>query len=125
MNSTSDFYKENVKSLKSFRHAFNGLSEAASTQPNFRFHLGITVVVIAVGFFLKIALAEWCLLILAAGFVMALECFNTAIEYLTNLVSPQYNPQAGKVKDIAAAGVFISSIVAAAIGLMVFLPKII
>ena len=33
--------------------------------------------------------------------VLAAEAFNTAIERLVNLVSPDYHPIAGDVKDIA------------------------
>lgn len=111
--------------MKSFVYAFKGLKEAAGTQPNFKFHIVSTILVIAGGFFFKIAGIEWALLLFAIGMVTAAECFNTALEYLTNIVSPQHNVMAGKVKDLSAAGVLICSFIAAVIGLIIFIPKII
>ena len=58
------------------------------------------------------------------GGVLAAEAFNTAIERLVNLVSPQWHPIAGEVKDIAAGAVLITAIAAAIIGLMIFIPYI-
>jgi len=119
MNNGSNF------NVKSFVYAFNGLKEATGTQPNFKFHIVSAVLVIAGGLFFKINTAEWSLVFIAIGMVTAAECFNTALEYLTNLVSPQHNIIAGKVKDLSAAGVLICSMAAAAIGLIIFIPKII
>lgn len=118
MNSSANFR------FKSFLFAYNGLKEV-KTQPNFRIHLVFVFLVFAAGFFLKISIVEWCLVSTAIGLVTAAECFNTALEYLTNLVSPQQNETAGKVKDLAAAGVLICSFIAAIIGLLIFVPKII
>ena len=53
---------------------------------------------------------------------MAAEAFNTAIERLVNLVSPDFHPLAGDVKDVAAGAVLICAIVAAIIGLIIFIP---
>ena len=119
MNTTSKF------SLKSFWYAFNGLKEVSATQPNFKIHIFFTILVIAAGLFFKIGFTEWAMLLFAIGLVTAAECFNTALEYLTNLVSPQHNAIAGKVKDLSAAAVLICSVIAFAIGLIVFIPKII
>ncbi|MEP7170945.1 MAG: diacylglycerol kinase family protein [Bacteroidota bacterium] len=117
-NTTSKF------SIKSFAYAFKGLKEAAGTQPNFKFHIVSAILVIAGGLLFKIAGIEWALIFFAIGMVTAAECFNTALEYLTNLVSPQQNVMAGKVKDLSAAGVLICSFSAAVVGLIIFVPKI-
>jgi diacylglycerol kinase len=119
MNTASNF------SLKSFVYAFNGLKEASGTQPNFKIHIAAAILVVCGGLFFKITTIEWALVLFAIGLVTAAECFNTALEYLTNLVSPQHNVLAGKVKDLSAAGVLICSFIAAAIGLIIFIPKII
>jgi diacylglycerol kinase (ATP) len=108
----------------SFKNAFRGLISVYSTQRNAKIHLGMTLIVIAVGFLLKISAIEWLAVLFAIGFVWASECFNTALEKLTDLVSPQYNDLAKISKDAAAAGVLIAAISAAAIGLIIFLPKI-
>lgn len=58
------------------------------------------------------------------GVVLAAEGFNTAIERLVNLVSPERNPIAGDVKDIAAGSVLICAIVAAIVGIIIFMPYV-
>jgi diacylglycerol kinase (ATP) len=120
MNSTTNSF-----SLKSFLYAFKGLKEATGTQPNFRMHILSAFIVVIGGLFLKITNLEWCMVLIAIGIVTASECFNTALEYLTTFVSPQFNERAGKIKDLSAAGVLICSLISAAIGLIIFLPKII
>ena len=56
--------------------------------------------------------------------MLAAEAFNTALEYLTDLVSPGHHELAGKTKDVAAAGVLLTAVGAAAVGLIIFLPKV-
>jgi diacylglycerol kinase len=48
---------------------------------------------------------------------------NSAIERIVNIISPQINPQAGQIKDIAAGAVLVSAIISAIIGLIIFVPK--
>ena len=50
---------------------------------------------------------------------------NTAIEYIVDLVSPQYNDLAGKAKDVAAAAVLLTAFGAIIVGFLIFLPKIV
>jgi diacylglycerol kinase len=109
---------------RSFKYAFNGLLDLVKTQPNARIHLFITTVVLATGVYFKLSAVEWSIIVLTIALVFAAEAFNTALEYLTNLVSPDYHPLAGKTKDVAAAGVLICAIAAVLIGIIIFLPKI-
>ena len=68
--------------------------------------------------------AEWALVALAVAGVWAAELFNTAIEALTNLVSPGYHPLAGRAKDVAAGAVLLAALGALAVGGLVFGPRI-
>ena len=96
-----------------------------ATQPNAWIHAIATVAVIILGTWLKCGPLEWSLLALTIGAVLAAEAFNTALEFLTDLVSPDYHELAGKTKDVAAAGVLITAFAAVAVGFLIFLPKII
>lgn len=111
--------------LRSFRYAFRGISFMIKTQHNFWIHLVIAVLVIIAGFLFCISLPEWALIIFAIGLVLSAEAFNSAIEQLTDLTSPDINPQAGRVKDLAAGAVLLTAMAAALIGLLIFVPKII
>lgn len=112
------------KRIDSFKYAFKGIYWLFSTQPNAVIHGIMTLVVIAGGVFFEITTTEWCLCILAIAFVISAEAFNSALEFLTDLVSPDYHELAGKAKDTAAAAVLIAAFGAICIGLIVFLPKI-
>ena len=94
------------------------------SQPNARVHLAIAVLAVAAGFYFRISRIEWILVVISIALVFAMEAVNTALEYLTDLVSPEYHPLAGKAKDVAATAVLFVAAGAAAVGLIVFLPKI-
>jgi diacylglycerol kinase (ATP) len=78
--------------------------------------------VIIAGIVLGITRTEWIMVVMCIGTVIAAELFNTAIEKLVDLVSPERHPVAGRVKDIAAGAVLICAVAAAIIGLIIFIP---
>lgn len=87
-------------------------------------HLVAAVATVVAGFWLEISTNEWIAVIFAIGLVIVAEMLNTAIEKLTDMVSPEIHPKAKVVKDLAAGAVLIASIVSAVIGLIVFMPKL-
>ncbi|MBF0429701.1 MAG: diacylglycerol kinase family protein [Fibrobacteria bacterium] len=110
--------------LHSFRFAFKGILLLLKTQHNAWIHTMAAICVILFGLILKISAKEWCLVFLAIGGVFAAEAFNTAIEYLVDMVSPDYHEKAGKIKDLAAGAVLLIAFAAALTGLIIFLPKL-
>lgn len=112
------------KRIESFRFAFAGIAHFVKSEPNVIIHLIAAAIAVGMGFFFAITTIEWCLVIFAIGLVLSAEAFNTSIEYLTDLVSPDYHELAGKTKDVAAAAVLLTAITAATVGLLIFLPKI-
>ncbi|MCZ4408223.1 diacylglycerol kinase family protein [Cryomorphaceae bacterium 1068] len=113
------------KRLHSFKYAFEGFRTLLKEEPNSRIHLVAAAIAIAAGFFFGITQSEWIALLFAIGFVFAMELLNSAIENLSDLVSPEKNSFIKKAKDQAAAAVLISAIVSFGIGLIIFIPKII
>lgn len=111
--------------LKSFGSAFSGLRLILKNEHNFRIHIFILVVVIIAGIYFKIKATDWIAVAVVSGLVLSAECFNSAIEYLSDAVSPEVNPVIKNVKDAAAAGVLIAAIIAAVTGIIIFLPEII
>jgi diacylglycerol kinase (ATP) len=112
------------KRINSFGYAFKGIATLFQTQINARIHLVVLLAVVAAGFLFKINATEWCLIALACASVLAAEAMNTAVEFVVDLVSPQYHELAGKAKDVAAAAVLLMAFGAIAVGLIIFLPKI-
>jgi diacylglycerol kinase len=117
--------RRNFRSFMSgFVYASKGLLEAIRSQFSIRFHFVATIFVLALSWYFNLSLTEWCFILLSIGLMWTAELLNTAVEYLTDFVSPEYNDLAGKVKDIAAAAVLFSALVTASIGLIIFVPKV-
>lgn len=110
--------------VRSFRYAFSGLAYLLRSQNNARIHAGISALVLAAGLWLNLSGLQWALIALAAGLVWTAEAFNTAVEGLVDLASPQINPTARIVKDLAAASVLLSAAMAALVGLLVLGPPL-
>ena len=110
---------------RSFVNAFRGLAALLASQHNAWIHALATVAVAAAGFALGVTRLEWALLALAVGGVWSAEAFNTAVEWLADVVSPDHHPLIGRAKDVAAAGVLLASAAAVGVGLLVFLPHLI
>jgi diacylglycerol kinase len=109
----------------SFRYAINGLKTLFKTEANAFIQLGIALTVVVMGLWLHLSASEWITVVFAMGIVFAAELFNSAIEYLSDVVSPGFDSRIKKVKDLAAAGVLVASIAAFITGLIIFVPKII
>ena len=110
------------KRIKSFGYAFKGIASLIKKEHNAWIHCTAIVVVTLAGWYFGITPTEWCIVVLCFGMVLAAEGFNTAIERLVDLVSPDYHPIAGDVKDVAAGAVLICAIAAAIVGMIVFIP---
>lgn len=104
---------------RSFAWAFRGLLYAFKTQPNIWVHAIATVLVVSVSIWLRISKIEWIAIIMSIGLVWVAELMNTVAETIVNISSPDKHPLARIAKDLAAAAVLITAIVAAAIGLIV------
>ena len=111
--------------LRSLGYALRGVAAVLATQANARIHAAATLVVIAAGWWLRLSALEWCAVILAIGGVWVAETFNTAIETLVDLASPEHHPLAGRAKDVAAGAVLCASITAVAVASIIFLPKLV
>lgn len=108
--------------VRSFGYAFAGIGFMLRTQPNAWVHLVATVLALLTSFYLHISAADWRWIILAILLVWAAEAFNTAVEYVCDMVSPERNIVVKHAKDIAAGAVLLSAVSAACIGLITFWP---
>lgn len=115
-------YKFLQQRIKSFGFAIQGIFTLVRTQPNVWIHLISAIIVICFAFYFNVEKWEWVILLACITLVLAAEALNTAIEFLTDLASPDIHPLAEKAKDTAAAAVLICAIGAVVIGLIVFLP---
>ncbi|MCX6796412.1 MAG: diacylglycerol kinase family protein [Candidatus Falkowbacteria bacterium] len=111
--------------LKSFIYAGKGLQRTFVEEQNFKIQILLAVVAIALGFLFKISNLEWCVLIFTISLVLLMELANSAVERVTDILKPRIHDYVKEIKDIMAATVFLASLVAIIIGLIIFLPYII
>jgi len=122
MNSGKFSLKER---MRSFGYAFRGLSLLIKNEHNSRIHLLAAVAVVTLGLLLKISSQEWALILIVTGIVFISELFNTTVENLSDIIEPGKSEKIRNIKDYAAAAVFISALISAIIGAIIFLPKLI
>lgn len=104
--------------LKSFSYAFKGIASALK-QRNMKIIFTCAILTIVAAIFLKVSARDWPILLICIGLVISLEMMNCAIEGIVDLVHPQFGEKAGRIKDIAAGSVLISSIISLIIGILI------
>ena len=110
--------------LRSVRCALRGVGVMLKSQHNAWLHGVATVAVIGTGLVIRLSIGEWCWIVLAIMSVWTAEALNTAVEFLTDVASPDFHPTARSAKDVAAGAVLLAACGAAAIGALVFIPRL-
>ena len=108
----------------SFAHAFRGLGVLLRREHNAWIHLALAAGAVAAGVGWRIERWEWAAVVFAVGAVLGAEAINTAVETLADAVKPERHPLVGRAKDLAAAAVLLVASGAAAVGLIVFGPRV-
>jgi diacylglycerol kinase len=107
------------RAIAAVRYALRGVGHMLGER-NCQLLALATLVALAAGAYFHLSALEWSAVVLAITAVWVAEGLNTAIERLTDLVSPGFHPLAGKAKDIAAGAVLITVIGAVSIGIIIF-----
>lgn len=112
------------KWIKSADFAIEGILHAARTQRHLRYHFYSAATVLLVSYILGVSRIEFMLISLSVIAVLLSEMFNTAIEAIVDIISPNHTEKARIVKDIAAGAVFVTAFGAAVVGYIVLSPYI-
>lgn len=104
----------------SVKDALRGIFHVFRSERNMRIHVIAGLVVIVVAGVLDVPRIEYMILILTIGMMFVAELINTAFEEVVNLITEEYHPLAGTVKNIAAGAVLIAALTALGIGYIVF-----
>lgn len=114
------------KFLMGFVYAFRGIIGGFEGR-NMRFHGMATLVVIFMGYYCQLSINEWIIILILISLVWSAELVNSSVEELSNTVRDvnklSYEATT-KLRDMAAGSVLVTAIVAAIIGLIIFIPKI-
>ncbi len=111
--------------LSSVKNAVVGWWHVVRTQKNAWIHAIATVVVILLGFWLRLPMRDWGVLILTIAMVWTAEFLNTALEIVVDLASPNLHPLAKVGKDVGAAAVLIAALSAVIIGILILGPPLV
>jgi diacylglycerol kinase (ATP) len=104
---------------RSFEHAYRGMISAVRTQRNMRFHVVAAVVVLVASLLVGVSKLELAILVLTILVVFVTEMFNTAMEFVVDMVTSEYHPLAKLAKDVSAGAVLVSSIGAVLVGYLI------
>ena len=111
---------------ESFKCAFSGVADTIKNESNFKMHVCAAILALGLSIFLKISVIEFICILISITMVLSSEIINTAIESVVDLFAgEQFHPLAKAAKDAAAGAVLITSINAAAVGIAVFLKRLI
>src|SRR2546428_2708816 len=111
------------KAVAAIRNAMRGVGFMFS-ELSIKILAAGTLLTVAAGAYFAISALEWCAAGLALSLIWAAEGMNTALERLTDLVSPDFHPLAGMAKDIAAGAVLLAALGAAAVGVVILCPRL-
>jgi diacylglycerol kinase len=114
------------KFLMGFVYAFRGIIGGFEGR-NMRFHGVVTLVVMFMGWYYQLSVNEWMMILVLISLVWSAELVNSSVEELNNTVRDvnklSYEATT-KSRDLAAGSVLAIAMVAAIIGLIIFVPKI-
>ncbi len=123
MNVFSLLSNKTRKHLRSYKAAFNGLNIAFNHELNFQIELLFMAIVILMGFVFNVNKSEWIVIILCIGITLSAELMNTSIEVLGEL--KRFNSVIKKIKDLAAAAVFVAAVMDVILGCIIFTPYVV
>ena len=112
--------KDHPSFIRSFGYAIEGFVTAVKTERNIKVMLAAGVLTVIMGLVAKLQLISWALIAICIGLVIFAELCNTAMEAIVDLATQELHPLAKRAKDIAAASVYVLSITAAIVGILVF-----
>ena len=108
--------------LESANYAIEGILHAAKTQRHVRYHLFSAVAVLLSSYVLGVSRMEFLIISLAVIAVLLAELFNTSIEAVVDILSPEHTEKARIAKDIAAGAVLVTAFGAIVIGYTILSP---
>ena len=107
-----------------FHDALRGMKLGIRGQSSFFVHFFFAALVIAGATILRCSVEQWCLLLLCIGGVLTAELFNSAFETLFRGLDEATKERSWQSLDISAGAVLLTTIVAAVVGAMVFVHRL-
>ncbi|MBU0722029.1 diacylglycerol kinase [Patescibacteria group bacterium] len=110
--------------FKSYGYAVKGLFKIFREEQNLKIQIFASLLVLILGIYFCISRIEWAVLTLVVCLVLIAEITNSAVERIADVFKPRINTYVKEIKDIMAAAVFLSSIAAIVVGIIIFFPYV-
>jgi len=108
--------------IRSTNYAIEGILHASRTQRHLRYHFFSAAAVLIISYILGVSRIEFLIIALSVIAVLLAEMFNTAVEAIVDIVSPEQSEKARIAKDVAAGAVLIAAFGVAVIGYIILFP---
>ena len=108
---------------QSFQYAYEGIRLAAR-ENTFKVLICAAVGALLLSYLFRVKPWEGIAILLVVMVVLVLEILNTVFERIADLVEPKMHHYVREIKDLMAAAVLVASLVAAIMGVVIFLPYI-
>lgn len=99
----------------------NGVVHVWRHHPNLKMETVLLAVCVALALVLG---ADLLPILVSWGLVLGFEVMNTAVEITVDLLSPDYNAQAGLAKDVSAGAVLLAALTTGVVNAWVLLPPL-
>jgi len=109
---------------KSLQYAFRGLGYVIRHEKNFQNELVVAILVVIAMVYFDLAKWETILLFLVIMVTLIMELLNTVMERVVDMLKPSVHPYAKLIKDLMAAAVLVTSILAIVVGVIIFYPHL-
>jgi diacylglycerol kinase len=113
-----------IKLGKGVVTACSGIAHSISKESNIKIQFVIALIVILIASLLDITRAEFAVIIVVAFFVIILEMVNTSIEKLIDKISPDFDRDYGKIKDMMGGAVLLSAVLAIIVAVLILVRPV-
>lgn len=110
--------------VDSANNAIEGILYAAKTQRHLRYHLYTAVTILMLSYVLGVQRHDFLIVAVTVILVLLAEMVNTAVEFLVDMISPEYSEKARIAKDVSAGAVLITAFGAVVIGYIILFPYV-
>ena len=109
-----------------FKNARKGLRLALKAEDTIKIHFGAAGAALIAAALLEFSPIEFCVVLLTIAMVIITEMLNSALEFASDAVfKNKYSKMVGMAKDISAGAVMFATFTSVAVGLILFLPKLV
>jgi diacylglycerol kinase (ATP) len=112
-----------LRLLKASRNSWNGLIACARSEEAFRQELVALAIAVPLAFIVATDAWRRVALIGVVVLLMLVELLNTAIEKLSDHVTPHHHDAIGRIKDMASAAVGLSLLLAGLVWLVAIVER--